>query len=65
MQVNDFLSFNFYDNIDNFLTTLIICIAVFIMTTTWTTFRQLSVVFLRGGRIKIRPVVPVGVILSA
>ena len=55
MQVNDFLCFIFYDNIDNFLTTLIICIAVFIMTTTWTTFRQLSVVFLRGGHIKYAP----------
>ena len=55
MQVNDFLCFIFYDNIDNFLTTLIICIAVFIMTTTWTIFRQLSVVFLRGGRIKYAP----------
>ena len=41
MQVNDFLCFNFYDNIDNFLTTLIICIAVFIMTTTWTTFNNI------------------------
>ena len=61
MQVNDFLCFIFYDNIDNFLTTLIICIAVFIMTTTWTTFSCLSA----RRAYKIRPVVPVVVILSA